>query len=102
LFSSYGEILSVFVKESDQKLLEKLPEEKRKYILEHQFAFITFKDPNSAGRVVNEVPYLKQNNKSHNEELRRIVETIKKSTPIEERLLFYLTIDITSVSLVIF
>ena len=85
MFSLYGEILSVFVKESDQKLLEKLTEEKRRHILEHQFAFITFKDPKSAAKVVNEFPYLKQNSKTFNENLNKIVEISRKSSEIEER-----------------
>jgi len=65
--------------------LEKLPEGKRKHILEHQFAFITFKDPNSAARVVNELPYLKQKNKKYNEDSQKIVETVKKTNELEER-----------------
>jgi len=89
MFSVYGEILSVFIKESDPKMLEKLPEEKRKHIMDHQFAFITFKDPNSASRVVNELPYLKNKNKKHNEEITKIVETTKKmTTELEDRFLY--------------
>ena len=79
LFVSYGEILTVFVKEVDEKNLEKLPEEKRKDISEHKFAFITFKNPESASKLVNEQPYLKINDKNYNTELVSIVEVLKQT-----------------------
>jgi len=78
MFNVYGEILSVFIKAPEQSQIDKLPEEKRKEILDHQFAFITFKEFSSAARVVNEVQYLKQKDKNYNNELISIVELTKK------------------------
>jgi len=80
MFNVYGEILSVFIKAPEQSQIDKLPEEKRKEILDHQFAFITFKEFSSAARVVNEVQYLKQKDKNYNNELISIVELTKKKT----------------------
>ena len=62
-----------------------MPENKKRSILEHQFAFITFKDPKSASRVVNEFTYLRLNDKKYNEDLAKIIEAIKSSNLIEER-----------------
>jgi RNA recognition motif-containing protein len=85
LFSSYGDILSVFMKSTDPNLVEKLPDEKKKSILEHQFAFITFKDFNSASRVVNEFPYLKLNDNDYNTEIKNLVRVIESSGFFDNR-----------------
>lgn len=79
IFSAYGEILSIFMKSTDPNLVEKLPEEKRKSILEHQFAFITFKDFSAAGRVVNEFPYLKPGDNAYNQDITSIADITVKS-----------------------
>jgi polyadenylate-binding protein len=76
-FSAYGEILSIFMKSTDPMLVEKLPDEKRKSILEHQFAFITFKDFNAASNVVNQFPYFKLNDNKFNTELTNLSELIE-------------------------
>jgi polyadenylate-binding protein len=58
-FSRYGEIGSMLVQIPDPHHLEKLPEEKRKQILAHKFAFICFKDFDAAKRVVNLITFIK-------------------------------------------
>ena len=90
MFSQFGEISSVFIKHTDPNILEKLPEAKRNYILNHQFAFITYKDPHASMRVIDEFPYLKTNNKAFNEELKKIVEAAKRTKEIEDRHLYRL------------
>jgi hypothetical protein len=69
----------------DQRSLEKLPESKRIHILNHQFAFITFKDPENSARVVNEFPYYRQNDKSHNDKLKLLAESARKTKLIENK-----------------
>ena len=83
MFRPYGDILSVFMRSPDPQFLEKLPDEKRQSILQHQFAFITFKDFESASRVVNEFSYLTLNDKKYNDEIIILVENIKKLDMIE-------------------
>jgi hypothetical protein len=73
------------MKSTDPKLVEKLPDEKKKSILEHQFAFITFKEFNSASRVVNEFPYLKMNDNNYNTEIRNLVSVIENSGLFENK-----------------
>ena len=90
MFTQYGEISTVFIKHTDPNILDKLPEVKRNHILNHQFAFITYKDPQSSMKVVDELPYLKQNNKTFNEELKTIVEAAKRTKDIEDRHLYRL------------
>lgn len=85
MFSTYGEISSVFIKPTDAASIVKLPENKRTHILNHQFAFLTFKDPQASMRVVDEFPYLKQNDKKFNDELKNIVEVARKTNEVEER-----------------
>ena len=71
------------MKSTDPKLVEKLPDEKKKSILEHQFAFITFKNFSSASRVVNEYPYFKLNDEKYNSEVKNLATTIEKMTLVE-------------------
>jgi hypothetical protein len=91
LFANYGEISSVFIKPTDAASIERLPENKRNHILNHQFAFLTFKDPQGSMRLVDEFPYLKQNDKKFNEELKNIVDITRKTNEIDER---YLVINL--------
>ena len=76
-FSKYGEIGSMLVKEPDSKGLDKLPEEKRASILAHKYAFVCFKNFDSAMRAVNEVPYYKLNDKAYNAEVDRLVGLVR-------------------------
>ena len=78
LFSTYGEIMSIFMRSTDPKLVEKLPDEKKRSILEHQFAFITFRDFAAASKVVNEHPYLRLNDNKYNNEIGTLATTIEK------------------------
>jgi len=78
-FSKYGELGSILVREPDATTLDKLPEEKKNQILSHQFAFICFKDFDSAKRAVNEIPYYKVNDKEFNKELDKLVELLKNN-----------------------
>ena len=71
------------MKSTDPKLVEKLPDEKKKSILEHQFAFITFKDFSSASRVVNEYPYFKLNDTKYNSEIQSLATSIEKMNLVE-------------------
>ena len=66
------------MKSTDPKLVEKLPDEKKKSILEHQFAFITFKTFSSASKVVNEYPYFKLNDEKYNSEIKDLATQIEK------------------------
>ena len=65
--------------------LQKLPIEKRNFILNHQFAFVTFKDCKDADRVINEFPYLKLNNKKYNDEIFSLNQKISETKLIEEK-----------------
>jgi polyadenylate-binding protein len=76
-FSRFGEFGSVLVGEPDSKTLDKLPEEKRASILAHKYAFICFKNFDSAMKAVSEVPYYKLNDKAYNAEVDRVVGLVK-------------------------
>jgi RNA recognition motif-containing protein len=84
LFSKYGEVKDVFMKNPDGKSLSNLPETKRNTILNHQFAFVTFKNFDSATRAVNEFPYLSITDKKYNEELNKLVERIRSNSLVEK------------------
>jgi RNA recognition motif-containing protein len=86
-FKVYGEITSLLVREPDpQTLSEKIPEEKRKFILAHKYAFVCFKNPEAAKKIVNEVSYLKVSDKNFNNELNSLVELLKKQNVAQEHL----------------
>jgi polyadenylate-binding protein len=78
-FSRYGELGSILIRDPDVNALEKLPDEKRNYILQHKFAFICFKDFDAARRAVNEIPYYKIQDKEYNKEVDKIGQILKKS-----------------------
>jgi hypothetical protein len=46
--------------------------------LSHKFAFVCYKNPDSARRAVNEVPYLRISDKTYNEEVERISQILNK------------------------
>lgn len=85
MFSTYGEPTDVFLRFPEERSLQKLSIEKRNFILNHQFAFVTFKDFKDADRVVNEFPYLKLNNKKYNEEIFCLNQQIIETNLIEEK-----------------
>ena len=73
-FSQYGEIGSMIVRvpEAD-KLKKELPEEKRKHILEHKYAFVCFKSlEGPAKKAVAKVPYLKLEDDAYNKKIEEI------------------------------
>jgi RNA recognition motif. (a.k.a. RRM, RBD, or RNP domain) len=84
MLSKFGEVKDVFMKNPDVKSLSNLPETKRNNILAHQFAFVTFKNFESASRAVNEFPYLKINDKKYNDELNKLVEKIRSNNLVEK------------------
>ena len=64
--------------------LENLPEGKRNEILHHKFAFVCYKDPKSAMRAVNEVPYYKIEDKKYNTELDNLVVKLRNYNVVPE------------------
>ena len=79
-FSLYGEIGSMIVRvpEAD-KLKKELPEEKRKHILEHKYAFVCFKSlEGPAKKAVSKVPYLKLNDEGYNKKIEDIANKVKE------------------------
>jgi len=74
----------VLVKEPDGSNLEVLPEQKRNEILTHKFAFVCYKDPKSAMRAVNEVPYYKIEDNKYNSELETLVSNLRKHSLVPE------------------
>jgi polyadenylate-binding protein len=84
-FSKYGELGSILIREPDEKnLSDKLPEEKRNHILSHKFAFVCYKNFDSAKRAVNEVPYYKVHDKDYNTEIDNLIELLRKQDLEEE------------------
>jgi RNA recognition motif-containing protein len=83
-FSKYGELGSVLIKEPDAKNLERLPEEKRKHILAHKYAFICFKNFDSAKKAVSYEPYYKLNDKEFNSKMEKLAELVGKNGIEEE------------------
>ena len=83
-FSKYGEIGSMLVKEADPNTLNKaLPEEKRKQILEHKYAFVCFKSLDGpAKNAVAKVPYLKYNDDEYNKKIEGIVGVLKTTKEV--------------------
>lgn len=74
----------MLVKEPDGSNLEVLPEQKRNEILTHKFAFVCYKDPKSAMRAVNEVPYYKIEDNKYNSELETLVSNLRKHSLVPE------------------
>ena len=78
-FSQYGEIGSMIVKEPEaDKLKKELPEDKKKHILNHKYAFVCFKSLDGpAKKAVARVPYLKILDTAYN---KKIDEIAKKAS----------------------
>ena len=80
-FSKYGEIGSMIVRipEAD-KLKKELPEEKRKHILEHKYAFVCFKSLDGpAKKAVAKVPYLKIDDEEYNKKIEELSNKAKEA-----------------------
>ena len=83
-FGKYGALGSVLLREPIGSNLDVLPEQKRNEILSHKFAFVCYKEAKSAMRAVNEVPYLKIEDKNYNIELEGLCSTLKNSNLVPE------------------
>ena len=85
-FSKFGEISSMLVKSPDpEKLNKNLPEEKRKNILEHKYAFVCYKSLDGpAENAVAKVPYLKLFDESYNNKMEEYAEILRKQNVKEE------------------
>ena len=85
-FSKFGEISSMLVKSPDpEKLNKNLPEEKRKNILEHKYAFVCYKSLDGpAENAVAKVPYLKLSDESYNNKIEEYAEILRKENVKEE------------------
>ena len=80
-FSKYGEIGSMIVRTPEaDKLKKELPEEKRKYILEHKYAFVCFKSLDGpAKKAVAKVPYLKLEDEEYNKKIEAIGKKVNEA-----------------------
>jgi polyadenylate-binding protein len=80
-FSKYGEIGSMIVKEPDANRLNKdLPEEKKKNILSHKYAFVCFKSLDGPAKLaVARVPYLKIADDEYNKKIDEIAKKAKEN-----------------------
>ena len=80
-FSKYGEIGSMIVREPEaDKLKKELPDEKRRHILNHKYAFVCFKSLDGpAKKAVAKVPFLKLNDNEYNKKLEEIGKKMNES-----------------------
>ena len=87
-FETYGKISSMIVRTPDaSKLNAAIPEEKKKQILDHQYAFVCFESLDGpAVNAVNKVPYLKIGNDDYNKKIEGIVDMLKKQEIKEDNL----------------
>ena len=85
-FSKYGEISSMLVKSPDpSKLNKNLPEEKRKNIINHKYAFVCYKSLDGpAENAVAKVPYLKLFDESYNKKIEEFADILRKQKLKEE------------------
>ncbi len=77
-FSKYGEISSMIVREPQKdKLKTNLPEEKKRQILNHKYAFVCYKSLDGpAEKVVSKVPYLKLLDDMYNKKVEEIAKKV--------------------------
>lgn len=73
------------MKKPEESSLSKLPPDKKALILKYQFAFITFKDFNSAERVTDELPYFKLNDDDFNIELQILSRLLNEQKIVDVR-----------------
>ena len=87
-FSKYGEIGSMIVRVPEEdKLKKELPEEKRKHILEHKYAFVCFKSLDGpAKKAVAKVPYLKLEDEEYNKKIEQIGKTVNENGVDEDNM----------------
>ena len=77
-FSKFGEIGSMLVREAEKdKLKKELPEEKKRQILDHKFAFVCYKSLDGpADKAVSKVPYLKLLDEKYNKKIEEIAKKV--------------------------
>ena len=77
-FSKYGEIGSMVVREPQKdKLKKELPEDKKRQILNHKYAFVCYKSLDGpAEKVVSKVPYLKLSDDKYNKKVEEIAKKV--------------------------
>ena len=87
-FSEYGEIGSMIVREPEaDKLKKELPEEKRRHILNHKYAFVCFKSLDGpAKKAVARVPYLKILDDTYNKKIEEIAQKAKENGISEDNM----------------
>jgi polyadenylate-binding protein len=85
-FSKYGEIGSMIVREPEaDKLKKELPDEKRRHILNHKYAFVCFKSLDGpAKKAVARVPYLKILDDNYNKKIDQIAQKAKDNGVSED------------------
>ena len=77
-FSKYGEIGSMVVKEClEDKLKRDIPEDKRRQILNHKYAFVCYKSLDGpAKKAISQVPYLKISDEKYNKRIKAIAKKV--------------------------
>ena len=87
-FSKYGEIGSMIVREPEaDKLKAELPEEKKRHILNHKYAFVCFKSLDGpAKKAVARVPYLKILDSEYNKKIDDIAKKAKEAGVKEDNM----------------
>ena len=85
-FSKYGEIGSMIVREPEaDKFKKELPDEKRRHILNHKYAFVCFKSLDGpAKKAVARVPYLKILDDNYNKKIDQIAQKAKDNGVSED------------------
>ncbi|MCQ2819442.1 MAG: hypothetical protein MJ252_19440 [archaeon] len=79
-FEKYGKISSMIIREPEEaRLNAKLPEEKKKQIMSHKYAFVCFESLDGpAVNAVNQVPYYKIDDDAFNAKMDKLAGIIKK------------------------
>ena len=87
-FSKYGEIGSMIVREPEaDKLKKELPEEKKRHILNHKYAFVCFKSLDGpAKKAVAKVPYLKILDEAYNKKIEAIAKKVNSDGVSEDNM----------------
>ena len=87
-FSKYGEIGSMIVREPEaDKLKKELPDDKKRHILNHKYAFVCFKSLDGpAKKAVARVPYLKILDEGYNKKIDQIAKKANEEGVAEEHM----------------
>ena len=87
-FSKYGEIDSMIVKVPEANVIKKeLPEDKKRQILNHKYAFVCYKSLDGPAKiVVSKVPYLKIKDLKYNKKIEEIAKRLNISGVKEDNM----------------